>query len=90
MNDKQIEPKIKTPKMPPVSDSDRAVIADFLYYLRVPLERTLSDHRALLLTDRSERLKGQVSYLRAQVSTLNWLIEINAQRKSDAKIPVAG
>lgn len=68
-------------KLPPVAINEREQIEEFLTIMLEPLERSLTEHKELQKVYRSERIAGQIQYMKAQVSTINWLIQINKQRR---------
>lgn len=76
----ELPPVVK--KMPTFPDTHRASIDEYLTFLRDRVERSLNDHRVAAMQDKSARTVGMVRYLRNQLSTLNWAIELNAMRRS--------
>lgn len=81
MNESAEHPPV-VKRMPIFPDTHRASIDEYLTFLRDKIELSLNNHRVLAMQDKSARTTGMVRYLRNQLATLNWAIELNAMRRS--------
>jgi hypothetical protein len=73
-------------RLPPIRESHREAIQSYLNHMLDRIERTLNDHRALYMSDRSPALAEQIKYYANQVSTMRWLLVINRQRKPHVEV----
>lgn len=72
-------------RLPPCPQIHVEAIAEFLEHHLALAERSLSDHRALVMTDKSDRLAGLIAWKRHQVATIRDLIASNAARRRHAR-----
>ncbi len=80
------KPKYKKPntnRLPACTAVERDAIAAFLQYVGDCTERTLNDHRVLMMQNKAPRIIGQVKHFRAQLGTIRFLQSINDQRKAE-------
>jgi hypothetical protein len=76
-------PRPKITRIPTCPESHRESIDEFLIHMRNRIEKSLNDQRVAAMTTRHKSAEGTISYLRYQLSTLNWLIQINQQRRKN-------
>lgn len=75
------EHNVAVKRIPTCPENHRASIAEFLEHFRDRVERSLNDHRVAAMSNKSPSLLGQIRYFRNQLSTINWLAEMNASRR---------
>lgn len=73
----------KKGRLPPATEKEKVLIDDFLCHFRRRLEVSHYRHIEAGRSDKSERMAEQIRYIKNQLSTLNWLIQLNHQRRID-------
>lgn len=73
------EPIVK--KIPVCPESHRDSIEAFLEHLLTRIDRTVNDHRALAMIDRSDRTIGQLNHFKKYQQCIRWLLSLNETRR---------
>lgn len=76
----RVGPLVLDAHLPTADEETVQAIDAFLRHFLERIDRSLSEHRVLAQTDRTDRLKGILAYQRHQVSTLRSLISSNLSR----------
>ena len=81
-------PRVKSTNvkwLPETDESGRQTIADFLEFMHLRTQINLDNHRIAAAQDKSARTIGMIRHLRDRLGTINFLISINEQRRTQDK-----